>query len=324
MNQHKLAIVIPAYKIRHLRRSLESIFNQTDHRFNLYVGDDGSPEPIGDVIREFQNRRPFTYHRFNENLGHRSLVGHWHRCIEMSHEPWVWLFSDDDEIEPDCVAAFYQTLQDTGSKYNVYRFNVTVIDNDSKNIALDAPHPKLETWQEYAYFCLRGLRHTIAQAFIFSRASYIEANGFPDFPLAWASDEAGLIAFTGKKEICLIEKSKVQFRNDGQNISSNDDPKQAKAKLVASKLYVQWFLNYLSSHEDPSFLLTSSQLSEKARAWYLVTMKKNMNFCSPVACFKLGKFISDLWGESLLKNCLMVGKWNLAVVYRRIKRMFPW
>ena len=319
-NDIKLAIVIPAYKIGHLRQSLESIFDQTDQRFNLYIGDDGSPEPIGDIIREFQGRRLFTYHRFPENLGHQSLVNHWHRCIEMTHEPWLWLFSDDDEIEPGCVAAFYQTLEETASNSNVYRFNVAIIDKQGRIIALDAPHPKWETWRESAYFGLRGLRHSVAQGFIFSRASYTQADGFPDYPLAWASDLVGMIEFTGEKEICLIENARVRFRNDGQNISSSDDPDQARAKLKASQLFIQWFQGYLRRHEDAAFVLTADQMSEQAKVWFLATIRK-LNTChGPVECLSLGRFISDLWGGNRWKHSLMVGKWNLTVINKRIRK----
>lgn len=46
---NKLAIVMPAYKARFLRQALESIAQQTDKRFTVYVGDDASPDDIKEI-----------------------------------------------------------------------------------------------------------------------------------------------------------------------------------------------------------------------------------------------------------------------------------
>ena len=39
----KLAIIIPAYKQRFLRETLDSIAKQNNHDFTVYIGDDASP-----------------------------------------------------------------------------------------------------------------------------------------------------------------------------------------------------------------------------------------------------------------------------------------
>lgn len=320
MAPEQLAIVIPAYKAAYLRRTLESILSQTDQRFGLYVGDDGSSEPIGDSVRAFQGRRPLMYHRFEENLGRTSLVRHWHRCITMSAEPWVWLFSDDDEMDSRCVAAFYETLQETGGAYNTYRFNVTTIDKEGRARSLYPPHPAWEGWMQYAYFRLRGLRHSTAQEVIFSRSAYDRAGGFPDFPLAWAADIAGLIAFAEDRGIRLIDGARIRFRHAGQNISSAQDRRQTQMKLHAAKLFMQWFSDYAEGHSDKSFLLAADELREQAQAWFMRTLTHTEAFYGPRACAQLGSFISELWGGSSWINSLRVAKRNLTGLGRRMDR----
>ena len=103
----RLAIVIPAYKTKFLREALLSITSQSDKNFQLYIGDDASPESIAEVVREFSEKLPVKFHRFDENFGKTSLVKHWERCVRMTSEPWVWIFSDDDLMDADCVAAFF-------------------------------------------------------------------------------------------------------------------------------------------------------------------------------------------------------------------------
>ena len=48
-----IAIVIPAYKDTFLTETLESISNQTDKDFTLYIGDDNSPYQLLDIVNKY-------------------------------------------------------------------------------------------------------------------------------------------------------------------------------------------------------------------------------------------------------------------------------
>jgi len=91
---------------------------------SVYVGDDASPEPVGEIVQSFgPGADKLLYHRFTENLGGTSLVRQWERCIRLSNEPWIWLFSDDDMMDSGCVAAFYRELETAGEAFDLCRFN---------------------------------------------------------------------------------------------------------------------------------------------------------------------------------------------------------
>jgi len=122
-----LAIIIPAYKGSFLAEALASIAAQTDRRFRVYVGDDASPEDLRKICDEFQADIDLKYCRFEEKFGGKSLVDQWCRCIELSTEPWIWLFADDDVMEKGCVDCFYRGLEETRGAYDVYRFNTLTI-----------------------------------------------------------------------------------------------------------------------------------------------------------------------------------------------------
>ena len=51
----RLAIIIPAYKATFLSAALDSISAQTCKDFTLYVGDDCSPEPIGNIVEQYRD-----------------------------------------------------------------------------------------------------------------------------------------------------------------------------------------------------------------------------------------------------------------------------
>lgn len=63
----KLAIVIPAYKGRFLKETLDSIAVQAHKdEFVLYIGDDASPERLDKIVESYQNKVNLVYHRFSE------------------------------------------------------------------------------------------------------------------------------------------------------------------------------------------------------------------------------------------------------------------
>lgn len=65
----KLAIVIPAYKGRFLKETLDSIAVQAHKdEFVLYIGDDASPERLDKIVESYQNKVNLVYHR----MGHRT------------------------------------------------------------------------------------------------------------------------------------------------------------------------------------------------------------------------------------------------------------
>ena len=119
-----LAIIIPAFKKRFLRETLNSIASQTCKNFTVYIGDDYSPDNLEVIVDEFRNLIDLKYVRFKNNIGAKNLVKHWNRCLNLiNDEEWVWLFSDDDLMEPNCVDLFYKELENETEKL-IFRFDV--------------------------------------------------------------------------------------------------------------------------------------------------------------------------------------------------------
>src|ERR1035437_3960780 len=106
----KLAIVIPAYKRMFFNEALSSIAKQTNKNFTLYIGDDCSPCNLYNIVEKYEKSIPIVYRHFDENIGRKDLVVQWERCIDLvGDEEWIWLFSDDDIMDPTCVENFYNT-----------------------------------------------------------------------------------------------------------------------------------------------------------------------------------------------------------------------
>jgi len=230
-----LAIVVPAYKPQFFQLALNSIEAQTDKNFQCYIFDDAAPEEIKSISDNFPK---FHYMRFNENMGRVDLIGHWHRCLGFVKEEWVWLFSDDDIMEPNCVEEFYKTLY-LHPEATVFRFARSVIDANGQ-ITEASRAIKNETSLEFLKSRLEG-KGSCLPDHIFNWKKLKEANnGFVNFPLAWCSDDATWCLLGKIHKIIAIPSAIVQIRNSGINITCMRDRKNVKTKLRASMLFYLW------------------------------------------------------------------------------------
>ena len=237
--QKQIAIIIPAFTADFLKEALESIEKQTDKRFQVYIGDDESPDDLWSITKQFSQKNGWIYHRFDQNLGKSNLVAHWNRCVELSSEPWIWLFSDDDVMSEDCISTFYSN-QSQFPQQQIFRFSFSIIDQNSQVKASPS-----DNWYELSGFDFGRLRFerkilSSAVEFIFTRKAYNDNNGFIEFPSAWCSDDASWIAFAESGSIRKFDKGNVFWRLSGTNISSQAGP-YIKIKLKAALAFIVWF-----------------------------------------------------------------------------------
>ena len=231
-----LAIVIPAYRSRYLTLTLESLASQTNRNFRVYVGDDASPEDLRSICDAFRDRLDLQYVRFDENLGGRDLTAQWKRCVELSSEDWVWLFSDDDLMQPDCIDAFLKTSR---KGLDLFHFNVDVIDGDGRIVeSCDFPR-RLSASRFVRGRLLKGLR-SYAVEYVFRRSAFEAAGGFVAFDLAWNSDDASWLNIAAGSSVLTIDGPRVQWRRSCSNISSTIDSATVRRKLEANLLYLAW------------------------------------------------------------------------------------
>lgn len=238
---HKLAIIIPFYKLNFFELALTSIANQTNKNFKVYIADDGSAENVQPLIDRFNSKFELEYFRFDTNLGKTDLVAHWNRSVKLANEEWIWLFSDDDVMSDGCVQAFYNSLESTQTQYDLYRFNIEMIDNDGKVILVKDAHPPLETGYEFLIRRLHSKSLSAAVEYIFKKEIFEKNNGFVNFPLAFCSDDASWITFTNNKPIYTIPGLNVYWRSSAINISSKSGLQKQKAEALLA--YCIWVKN---------------------------------------------------------------------------------
>lgn len=317
-NDYPLAIVIPAYKSAFLRDVLVSIANQTCREFKVYVGDDASRENIGAIIHEFSGRLQIRYRRYEKNLGAISLTSHWKRCIQLGREPWVWLFSDDDLMDPECVEKFYQEQRATAGRHDLYRFNTTSIDGSGRTLSDNSPHPQNESGPDFLVARLRGGRTSTAQELIFSRAAWEAVGGFPDFPLGWASDDAFIAMLGRRKPIRVIPGPRLRWRLSGKNISTNNSIGLALKKLEACRRFVEWTADFLKTNPPTEGPLVNGELAALLEDWFFMQMIYRRQIMSLRSSLKVDHLATSSWHRPRGYGFLKTMKFNYNLAFDKI------
>lgn len=240
MRNNSLAIVIPAYKIDFFKYTLDSLAGQTCKDFTLYIGDDCSPAEFKPLIERYKEKINIVYHRFDENLGGKNLVGHWKRCIELTHdEQWLWLFSDDDVLGERCVELFYNEIAD-GSSFDIYHFDVKIIDSAGRIVYLPGNYPDITCVEElYEEASVDHIRSFVVEN-IFSREIYDRVGGFEIFPLAWGSDMATWLKMAREKGMKSVRGDFVYWRRSEKNITPSSDRDIIKKKFMIQADFYDW------------------------------------------------------------------------------------
>ena len=302
MLKNEIAIIIPAYKAYYLKQTLQSFVNQTNKNFTIYIGDDNSPENIESIVSQFYESLKIKYHKFNDNFGATSLTKHWERCIELSDEYWIWLFSDDDIVDEDCIEKFYQSL-DTTSQF--YKFQTRIIDSNNRRIF--RKYDKINSFNEFITACefisqrlsCNGFR-SFAVEYVFSREVF-ERNKIIDFPLAWASDDATWFKYSIDQGKIKCIPAYVSWRASNLNIStSRKNQKINILKIDASLKYCTWLKK--TAHENNITIFDSSVIY-----WLsiqIASVKYELSFNNYINIIEELNLNANLF--STLKNFIMI------------------
>lgn len=308
-----LAIIIPAYKEEYLEKAINSICTQTNKNFNLYVADDFGPSSIKKVCDTFKNEINLIYHRFEQNLGNKDLVAQWERCVNLiGEEKWIWLFSDDDLADKDCVEKFYNTLEITNSFYDVYRFNTSIIDSNDNFIAQAEFSPEVENPMSLALNILKWKRGNSMPDHIFKKKKYIELGGFINFIQAQASDWATSINFAYPKGLYTISGPKVNWRRSGKNISSTA-AKNRSSLIFGHLQFISWVNLKFKEIDEIRYNIRLNEICIESKSNLAMVFKSHYKGIPWNKFLKITFIISKIFKFSMLKSLMFCLKINYVV-----------
>lgn len=240
-----LAIVIPYYKKSFFWETLQSLANQTDKRFRVYIGNDASPESPQDLLLEFKDKLDVTYHKFDENLGGKSLVQHWKRCLEMTaNEDWISILGDDDLYAENVVELFYAHIN-TINKQNckVVRYATQIIDVNKNSLSKKFTHPRVESGIDFINRKFtKQTRSSLSEHFF--NGNEIRSRGFIELPLAWHSDDLAVFTYScNNKTIYSINETSIFIRVSSESITGSHRALQEKS-LATQEFILKYMVPY--------------------------------------------------------------------------------
>lgn len=260
--ENKLAIIIPFYKKKYFRKTLQSLKNQSNRNFSVYIGNDHSPENIDALVTEFLGFFDFKYYKFDTNLGGSNLVAQWDRCIALSEkEEFLIILGDDDVLEENVVEEFYRFIEKTNyPNINVIRFASQLIDEDGAEISEVYENPEVEKAADSFMRVIKGEGRSSLSEHIFSRKAY-KKHGFKSFPIAFGSDNVAWLEFPEMGNIYSINSANVLVRISGEHLSSSTDSALALKRKEGIHFFTKYIIENYSTYftrEDKILILKKS------------------------------------------------------------------
>lgn len=257
VKKEKLAIVIPYYKLDYFRETLLSIRNQTNQNFNLYIGNDCSPNNPNILIEEF-NDIITEYKLYNDNIGGINLNKHWNRSIDdlVRNEEWIMVLCDDDFLDETCVNEFYNHINEINDLgINVIRYATRIV-NQNNSLILNEFNRNKKIEASIHLFeekILETTRSSLSE-YIFSVEAY-KKNKFKSFECSFGSDNVAWLEFSDFKSIYCINNCFIYYRNSELSVSGN--PTLKGKKMLGEIQYLKYLIkNYKNKFsKNTQFLL---------------------------------------------------------------------
>ena len=225
-----VSFVLPAYKASWISEAIDSILAQTYHNIELIIVNDQSPEPIRDIVAQYDDFR-IRYYENEENIGGKSLVAQWEKCISYVKGEYLVIASDDDIYHP----RFTTSCLDLAFKYptiDIVRARTEQINEQGKLLATDYNFPELMNQTEYIYRYRVGSAFICIGNFLFITSTLVK-KGIVNFPKALGSDIATTIDLA-ENGIANTNDILFSFRHSNQHISGGFNEPEKRAKAITS------------------------------------------------------------------------------------------
>ena len=235
-----VSIAIPAYKKAFLADAISSALGQNYQDIELIIVNDHSPEDINGVVESFDDPR-IRYYENERNLGKRSIVLNWNKCLEYARGEYFVLLCDDDLLDADFVTNLLG-LADRYPGCDVFHSRTRFLDNERGDIkGVSAEWPEWESFEDFASRVLTGAKHHTITEFLFRTRSIRSKGGYVVFPAGYYSDTASVLRFADSGGICSFKEPLATYRKNENCISSRSD--YAIEKSRAALEFYQWIQN---------------------------------------------------------------------------------
>lgn len=228
-----IAIVIPAFDAVNLHKTLESIVLQADSGVRVYVADDASPADIASIVADFEPRLDIRHHRFEENMGQKSMLRHLRRCIDLVGEEWTVVLSDDNELAPKALRRLRRAMGKR-KEFDVYHWDTDIIDTDGNLVRKTRRYPRKTTSGKL--FKDIYLNDAVAPLSSFVFRTVVLKEKYVEDAEAWRMDLATILSCAAMSGIRTVWRGTVLWREKAAGTSMRIDMDE-KVALSSVRLF---------------------------------------------------------------------------------------
>jgi glycosyltransferase involved in cell wall biosynthesis len=237
------SVCIPTYNgASYIGEAISSVLDQTLSDFELIIVDDCSSDNTEAIVKSFTDKR-IKYFKNSTRLG---LVGNWNRCIELSNEPYLCIFHQDDVMMPDNLAEKIKILVENPGVGLVYS-DVLQIDTAGELIGEGWPaKPPLEQQGicpglEFLRTQLLGPNTVSCPGVVVRKECYEKLGGF-EARLPFTADWEMWLRLAVFYDVAYLAKSLIKYRwhenNETLNFRGIKDLEHSyKAKILILEKY---------------------------------------------------------------------------------------
>lgn len=268
-----VSIVVPVYNVeKYLKKSIESILNQTYKNIEILLVDDGSTDSSGKICDSFSKVDPRirVFHKANGGLSDARNFG-----IEQMKGQYVAFIDSDDYISKDYVWKLYSSIKNNDSEVSICSFSLVdekgekIKDEllDSGEICLTGQQilEKVLTADGYRYVVAwnKLYRSTLFEKFQFKKDMLYE-DEFLNYPLFWECQKVSIVE----------EPLYLYVQREGSIVQSNMTLEKIKMKDEMHTSRIEFY-----SEKGHSFL--HEKACQQYCNWIVTTTTNHRNVLNP-------------------------------------------
>ena len=243
------SILLPTYKSRFLKESIDSVLSQTYDNWELIIVNDASPEDIDGIVEIYHDPR-IRYYKNAQNFGAKRLVEQWNYCLSLAKGEYVLCIGDDDRLMPNCLSTYAQVIQ----KYpdvSVVHGQTDIIDGEGKFVQHTAPRPLWESAMSLLYNRTNTIYdHQFIGDFCYKKKDLLDKGGYFYIPYAWGSDDISALMAAEKNGIANTQDVVFLYRDNNASISRTPHTLGKIKAIIREALWKRKFLSKPHTDQD--------------------------------------------------------------------------
>jgi glycosyltransferase involved in cell wall biosynthesis len=230
MDLAKVSIILPAYNAeKYLRKSIQSILNQTYQNFELIIVDDGSSDETFNIIKSFNDSRI----RVHKNKVNQGLVDCLNIGASIATGSYLARMDADDISEENRLLEQIAFLE-RNAEVGVLGTGITIIDsNGRESLRYSFPESHLVIKWALHFYC------PLAHPTVMIRSSAVDKSAIYDRNAKYAEDYDLWLRLIDKCRFANLSSSLLRLRKHNSNISLIKNSDHIKKSQLISKRQIE-------------------------------------------------------------------------------------